>query len=468
MQAREGIQTIMPLKYLIPLIIIVEGFASIAIEILTIRQLLPVAGGSVVVTSLIIGIFLLFLALGYEKGGRVQHDLHRVLRRNFLIAGIWSGIGLSYIFITYFFALIQSSTGPHIVYPLTAYLVAVLAPSIYWLGQTLPIIMNIVKQNHSAGVIAGKALGLSTVGSFLGAVLTTLILMYYLGVAWTVVIVFLSLILLAVLLSQTATTSTILLGVIAVATFFVYYLNVGVERSLFLLTNNYANYRILDSGNSKLKDGQKILVINETLSSFTDNKHNAFRYIEVLRKLIYKDLNLKHANILVLGAGGFTLTNGQPDVNKVTYVDIDKRIKDVVVPGFLDKIKDKIIIDDARNFLNNNTQQYDVIITDVLSDYKAIPAHLLTHEFMLTIKKHLTPDGHAMFNIIANPMFTDPYSKRINNTIRSVFGACVVVPVDYHNSVTNLVYACANNSRKQDKVVYVDNLNNSTTDSFEW
>lgn len=468
MQARDGIHTIMPLKYLLPLIILVEGFASIAIEILTIRQLLPVAGGSVIVTSLIIGVFLLFLALGYEKGGRVKHELHRVLRRNFFIAGVWSGIGLSYIFIIYFFALVQTSTHSQIIYPLITYLLVILAPSVYWLGQTLPITMNIVRQNHSAGVIAGKALGLSTIGSFLGAVLTTLILMYYLGVAWTVFIVFLSLMLLSFLLSQTASSGATKIIMIAVAATLVYYVNVSTEKSIFVLTDNYANYQILNSSNSKLKNGEKILVINETLSSFTDNQHNAFRYIEQLRKMIYQDLSLHNANILVLGAGGFTLSNGQPDSNQFTYVDIDKNIKKVVVPGFIDRIKDQIVFDDARNFLNTSKQKYDVIVTDVFSDYKAIPAHLITHEFMQTIKDHLTPNGHAMFNIIARPMFDDAYSQRIHNTISSVFGACTVIPMDYHDKVTNIVYACANHSRKHDRVVYVDNLNNSTTDSFEW
>lgn len=54
---------------LLYLIILLEGFVTISLEILTVRQLTPVMGSSVIVTSLIIGIFLLFLALGYRRGG---------------------------------------------------------------------------------------------------------------------------------------------------------------------------------------------------------------------------------------------------------------------------------------------------------------------------------------------------------------------------------------------------------------
>ena len=58
-------------QILLFLIIFIEGFVSVAVEILTIRQLIPFAGSNVVVTSLIIGIFLLFLSIGYWRGGKV-------------------------------------------------------------------------------------------------------------------------------------------------------------------------------------------------------------------------------------------------------------------------------------------------------------------------------------------------------------------------------------------------------------
>lgn len=468
MQPRAGFHTIVPLHYLLPLIILIEGFSSIAIEILTIRQLLPVAGGSVIVTSLIIGVFLLFLALGYEKGGRIEKNLHGILRRNFFMVAVWCGIGVSYTFISWFFSFIQKFSGPHIVYPLIAYLLLVLAPAIYLLGQTLPITMNIVKQDRTAGAIAGKAMGLSTVGSFLGAVFTTLVLMHFLGVAWTVFIIFLSLIVLSLLMSQTRGSFILMLSLSIVTGVLIYLINISIERNMFLLTNNHANYQILNHTNSNLQEGQKILVINEVLSSYTNEKNDAFAYIELMRKWIFDDLLLRGQDILVLGAGGFTLSAGDVGENHFTYVDIDSNIQKVVEPNFIPVIKDTLVIDDARNFLNTTKKKYKVIVVDVFSDYKAIPAHLLTHEFMMSVKNHLKDDGYAMFNIIADATFSDPYSKRIDNTIRSAFGSCIAAPTVYKSGATNIIYSCTKNARPNDTVVYVDDLNNSTTDSFTW
>jgi predicted membrane-bound spermidine synthase len=460
--------SIIPLFYLLPFIILIEGFASIAIEILAIRQLIPVAGSSVIVTSLIIGIFLLSLAFGYEKGGRVTQYLHRTLRRNFLLVAVWVGIGLSYFFINLYFYAVQHYVGAQIIYPLLSYLCLILAPAIYLLGQTLPITMNIVKQDQSAGKIAGNSLGLSTLGSFLGAVLTTVILMHYFGVAVTVFLIYALLALMALLLSQT---NTALLNAVTISLFsgfFVYYANIQIEKYSFSLTDNYANYQIYNSQNSKLAKGEKILIINETQSSFIDNNMQGFPYIKAAKKIILDDLNLRNEDILVLGAGGFTLSADVSDNNNYTYVDIDANIKKVIVPNFITTIKGKLVINDARTFLNTTEKKYKIILIDVYSDSKAIPAHLVTREFMQAVKSHLQPEGYALLNIIANPTFKDDYSRRLDNTIRAAFGSCTVAPIEYKNSATNIIYVCSNETSPKDQVVYVDNLNNSTTDSFNW
>lgn len=448
------------ISYLLPLIILCEGFVSIAIEILTIRQLLPVAGGSVVVTSLIIGFFLLFLALGYRRGGKVTHHLQQKLKTNFFIASVWFGIGLSFIFIEVFFIAIQKISGPHIVYPLLAYLLLIIAPLIYILGQTVPITMNMVKQTATAGRIGGDTLGLSTLGSFLGALFTTLVLMYFLGVAWTVLIVYLMLIFIVLLLAETRASFALNLLFACAITFVIYKFNIETEKSYFVLTNNYANYQINGTR-------EKSLYINDGLSSRLDEKNHALRYAEIIKRIIFDDLKLRAANILVLGAGGFSLTAENTHENTFTYVDIDPQIDTVAIPRFVKRRNSPLILDDARHYLQSTNNQYDVIVSDTYSDIRTIPTHLLTKEFMHAIQNRLTKNGIVIFNIVANPMLSDPYSKRIDNTIRSVFANCMAIPVVYANASSNILYVCHNNLR-DDKQIYTDNFNNSTTDSFIW
>lgn len=458
---------VIPFYYIVPLIVIIEGFVSISAEILTIRQLLPVAGGSVIVTSLIIGIFLLFLALGYQFGGLQRLKPQAALRRNFFIASLWIGIGLSYPFVNFCFECIQKILGPHVLYPLLLYLLLVIAPLIYILGQTVPITMNMVKQDRLAGVIGGKTLSLSTVGSFLGAVLTTLVILHFFGVGWAIFTNCMLLIALALLLTETVNTLWIEVCIIVFFAIFIFIFNIGTEKALFDRTNNYANYQILTAKNSALRPDEKILVINAALSSYTNAERKGFPYIEMIKKILFFDLKLQGQNILVLGAGGFSLSAGYSFGNHFTYVDIDKEIKRIAVPAFRESLDSKLVVDDARHYLQSGKETFAAIVTDVYSDIKAIPAHLLTREYMKSVKARLDPNGYALFNIIANPMFSDSYSKRIDNTIRSIFSTCVVIPLNYADYPTNIIYSCKNNA-KSDNTIYMDNLNNSTTDAFFW
>jgi spermidine synthase len=454
-----------PLGYfMILLIILLEGFVTISVEILTIRQLMPSVGNSVVVTSLIIGVFLLFLAYGYRRGGEYTTGYREKLKINFMIAAGFTGIGLSYMFITIFFTSAQSFLKLHSLLTLTLYLLIVIAPIVYLLGQTVPITVNLFKQEagKTIGSVSGKVLHLSTIGSFLGAVLTTLVLINYLGVAWTVVVNFSMLILLVILLIDNFKRDIWLVlllcaGVIVVADF-----NLSTERYAFIKTTPYGNYHV-----TKYDDG-KVLLINDSSSSFINGKGEGFEYIERIKKILFHDLGFRHKKILVLGAGGFTLSAGGQYDNEFTYVDIDDRIKSIVEKHFLNNIKGEFHAEDARTYVKHTMQLYDAIISDVYSNKMTIPAHLLTREHFQAIKNRLTPNGVAIFNVIARPTLEDAYSKRMDNTLRSVFHSCMVMPITYSSSIANLLYICNKLPRETDQQVYTDNKNSSTMDFFRF
>jgi spermidine synthase len=445
-------------------IILLEGFVGISIEILTIRQLIPFVGSSVIVTSLIIGFFLLFLALGYRQGGTYTEHYRAVLLRNFTITCLWQGIGLSYLFIDVFFRFAKGSLTVNPLFNLTLYLLLVTAPLIFILGQTVPITTNLFRREKTIGAISGKVLYLSTIGSFLGAVLTSLILMSFLGVAWTVVINSLFLAILAFLLVPDFLGSFNRVLVLVVGMGLVFVLNVQVERTMFLQTNSYNSYQVKDNFLYD-KDVGKAFVVNNSLSSIIMPDQTAAQYINYIRQILFDNLKLRHKRILVLGAGGFTLTANGAHTNDVTYVDIDKNIKAVVKDHFLSKIVGRFIPADARVFIKKVDKPYDAIVLDAYSSQEMIPSYLLTLENMTNIKKALAPKGIAVFNLIMDPTFSTTFSKRLDNTINHVFPHCMKVPLMYMHRPTNVIYLCQKASQP-DKMVYKDDKNRSTIDSF--
>jgi len=446
------------------LIIFLEGFISISVEILTIRQMIPVVGNSVIVTSLIIGIFLLFLALGYYRGGMYRENYSHILRRNFSISAVLLGIGLSYIFIKLFFYFIAYSITSNAIIALILYLFLITAPLIYFLGQTVPITTNLFKYEHHIGIISGKVLSLSTLGSFLGAIVTAAVLMNWFGVAWTVMINLIGLAFLALILSRFNASNLWRYVAMIALLLIVYVFNVQHEKFVFLQTNHYNSYQLESA--YKLKDGRegKLLLVNDSTSSFIDKEKKGFAYAEKIKEILFQNLKLKNKDILVLGAGGFTLSAESDFGNRFVYNDIDKNIKKVTEDNFIKKINGEFIADDARKLLTYTDATYDVVIVDVFNSRSSVPFHLMSQEHIKNIRRVLRDGGYAVFNVIARPTLSDPYSKRLDNTIRSVFSSCMVIPMRYNTETGNIIYVCNVGGRDQDKVVYTDDRNTATVD----
>ncbi len=443
------------------IILLLEGFITISVEILTIRQLLPFFGGSVVITSIIIGVFLLFLAVGYWRGGGHQQDFFKQLSRNFALSMVWIGIGLSYALIASYYYLSAYIAKLPFLFNLSLYLLLVLAPIVYFLGQTIPLTTNLFNQQHRVSHISGRALFLSTIGSFLGALLTSLLLFQYVGVAWTVVIncvLLYALILYMRAESQLPWWRAILLFLALV---FILMLNIDAEKTLFKRTNNYGNYQVVET-----KEFDKLLRINQSNSSLLTVDKKGLPYIEFVRDVLFKQLHLHHKKLLVIGAGGFSLTAAGTHHNDVTYVDIDPDIRALSEAYFLHQpIHGTFVADDARSYLQQNKTLYDVIFTDAYTQEATIPASLLTVEYFQAIANHLNPDGMMIMNIIAHPVFQDDYARVVFNTIHAVFPYCALVPLDWRNSLANVIYICPKIADR--RLVYHDDLTTATLDFFK-
>lgn len=447
------------------LIIFIEGFVSISVEILTIRQLIPVVGNSVIVTSVIIGLFLLFLALGYYRGGFYRKDYVNLLQRNLTYAAVILGVGLSYIFIDMVFTVMHDTFNTHALTALVLYLLIVTAPLIFMLGQTVPITTNLFRYQQHVGSISGNVLFLSTLGSFLGSVFTAAVLMNFFGVAWTVFINYLALTALIILLQFNLRKRWYRLVVVAAVSILTFTLNVDIERGSFVHTNQYGNYRLITDFEDAHHGHGKLLSLNGSASSFLNDRNKGFTYLEMIKKIVFDDLHFRNKDILVIGAGGFSFSAENAYGNHITYNDIDKAIKSVAENGFIDKVNGKFVAEDARKFLMAKHQVYDLIITDVYNNYHSIPFYLLTREHLMNIRSAIKDNGWAIFNIIARPSLEGKYSKRVDNTIRSVFPSCMTIPISF-TDIANILYVCKKSDYDHDRTIYTDNLNTVTMDFY--
>ena len=441
---------------LIPVVVFIEGFCSLGAEIIALRRLVPHVGSSIVVTAPTIGFFLLALALGYAAGARINARYLQVVARNFLISALLLGIGFSTPFVHGLF----THVGPvWLAYVLL--IGGVLCPLAWLLGQTVPALTNLM-QTQRTGEASGMALYWSTLGSFLGSLGLSVLVMQWLGISAAVALCALFLLIGALRLQVSPDIRARgwqVLAVFLMSTLVIVGLNVPILRGQLLnepedvTETAYADYSVI---HTETADGEPIRVFkvnSSTASLIGDGKDKNSppryaRYIDYLRQTLINDLKLRGSEILVLGAGGFTLSHKEP-LNNYTFVDIDPKIQSIAEEQFLhEPIRGKFIVDDARHFVThaakNPDMRFNVVVVDVYSSHHNIPSHLITREFWRDTRQVLNPNGVLLANLILDSKLQSDYARNVLATIESVYGRCAVEVLHKDKPLANVEVLCQN------------------------
>lgn len=452
-------------------IIFLEGYVVLATEMLAIRQLIPFVGSGTETIAIVIAAVLMPLSFGYYVGGNFTDNskkkfasIKHKLIKNVVISSFILTIGLSYIFLDLFFPFLSYLGAKHRVIQVTIFSVLFLVYPIFLLGQTVPLISNYFKRfNFSKAT--GVILCISTIGSFSGSILSTLILMGTIGVH-NVIIVNIALLFLVVLILNKKILS-LSNALMAVILFIAIMLNssMAMKRLNIVEDNNYNTIAAFD------KEGRRILSINRSLSAIaSENPSHRHEYIQYLEQhLIHslsgnEDEGLPPKSMLVVGAGGFSFGH-QDRFNKYTFIDIDSSLQRVAEEHFMkEKLKDnkQFIPIPARAFFNQTNEKYDLIVLDVYSNADSIPGHLITKEFFTKVKNHLTEGGIMVFFVCTSPNFEDKFSIKIDNTLREVFGVINRHPTTIFNpwrktGTVGIVYTYYHKKYSSDN--YTDDMN---------
>jgi spermidine synthase len=454
-----------PNLFYLYLIIFIEGYIVLSTELLAIRQLVPFVGNGTETIAVIIAAVLMPLSLGYYHGGnftpKPKLTVRKKLIHNVAIAAIFLTFGLSYILLELFFSLLPILSVTNRIAQTSIYTLIFLVYPTYLLGQTLPLITRYIR-SHNISKSTGKVLACSTIGSFIGATLTTLVLMALIGVHNVVITNT------AILLIVVAILSRHYLSSYNVVMLFVVLLSI-------ILNNNYLirNLQIVENNQHHMiaifedDTNNRIMTINRSTSAkFTSSADERLDYIAHVENHYVQPLLEKKAeakSILVIGAVGFTF--GHDDqFNHYTFVDIDPQLQDIaqkhLLKAHLSANKHYVPLP-ARAFLKQNTQSYDLIFVDTFTNTTSIPFQLITEEFFQQVKQQLNEGGIMIANIIAQPQFSDRFSAKIDNTLRHVFGNISRQILGSFNGweakEQNIIYSYRH--QKQNPNHYTDNLN---------
>ncbi|WP_310450262.1 fused MFS/spermidine synthase [Sulfuritalea sp.] len=434
-------------------IVFIEGYCSLGAEIVALRRLIPHIGSSIVVTAPTIGLFLLALALGYHSGSRVAADYRTVVARNFLISALLMGAGLAGGSVNAIFAGAPAGL---------AYLIfigAILCPLAWLLGQTVPILTNLMRVQRS-GEAAGRALYWSTLGSFLGSVTLSLVVMQLFGV-WAAVLLGAWMLVAGAALVQRPRplAAGLLIGAAALSVA----ANLGDRQRA---DTAYADYAVEPVAREGMQTPRAFRVNNQVASLIDDSEPPQYaRYVQHLRRILLDDLRFKERDVLVLGAGGFTLSHREP-LNRYTYVDIDPAIRAIAQRDFLrEPARGEFVATDARRFVIETTRRYDAVVVDVYSSRSSIPGHLVTREFWRDTRHALKPGGVMLANLILDGRLAGSYARNLLATIESAYGRCAVEVLAKAATSSNVIVTCFAGETADATRIYVDERNLADIDS---
>ncbi len=380
-----------------------------ATELIAAKMVAPFFGQAIYVWASVLGITLGGLALGYFSGGILASksvDHLKMLVTILLLSGILL------IMMPFTGNLIMSATiGMGLKTGILISLSVYFLPLILLMGTVSPLVIHLLneedKEKQSAGNIAGNIYALSTTGGVLATFIIGFVLLGSIGIRFSAlifgVLLICSTILLLIknnqkriaLISVFVTTLSFLLSGFSkqpIENIEIIHQEEGVMGQLKVIEFEGADFGMTNNS-------IKALLVNNSLQTFefVESGNSLWIYPNLVDALLNSKENKKQ-DVLQLGLGAGTLAKYiNSNDHNVTAVEFDTRIANIAKEYFALDNDIKVIVDDARHFLNTNTKKYDTIIFDCFLG-ESIAPHLITKQSLQKLKNSLNPNGQILIN----------------------------------------------------------------------
>jgi len=415
------------------------GAAVMAIEITASRVLAPHFGASLFVWTALIVTVLLSMSLGYWFGGRMTSRFPDMQALGLLLcgaaallmAGMWATGGIS----VSVPGLIADFGGAVAVLFIGSFLASFLVFSlpVFLLAMAGPFVLaRWTDGGKDVGAVSGRYFTISTIGSVIGTVTPTLVLVPEFGVRATMVGI--SVLLAALgLLFMKGVLRPVAACIVALAISLV--VVQGHQKPEGVVYEHESPYQFI---RVKEQDGVRYLTFNEASGVQSvwraDGGRTRF-YYDHFAAVPFLGGEEPHTKAAVLGLAGGTLVRQYVSAlpagtaTDIVGVEIDGAVVDAARRYFaLDEIPVSVVKRDGREFLAAGGDEYDTIVIDAYSTQLYIPSHMVTREFFERVRSRLSDGGFAAMNINA-PRADSRLLTTLANTVASVFPNVYIVKV---------------------------------------
>jgi spermidine synthase len=395
------------------LTVFVAGMSTLGLEMAASRLLDPFFGNSIVIWANLIGLVLIYLAVGYWLGGRwADRDprdstLYQIIGWAAFAIGVipfistpilrWSVVG----FANFNAGILLGS--------FLGVLILFVAPMTL-LGCVSPFAIRLaIRDVDRSGKIAGTIYAVSTIGSILGTFLPVLFLIPNIGTRRTFLFFSIALLVLSIvgLWRSSRSRAYLFVGL------FLLVVIAGVlgtggsirtdEHTVFETESTYNYIRVIEREGEywlRLNDGVGVHSVYDPETELTYGIWDYFLMAPYFNAPphVAEDVD----SLLLIGLAAGTVSRQYSAVYgdiPIDGIEIDPEIIEVGRQWFaMDQPNLNAVAADGRYFLANSDRFYDVIGVDAYRP-PYIPFHLTTVEFFESAAAHLTTDGVIVVNV---------------------------------------------------------------------
>jgi spermidine synthase len=403
----------------------ISGACALGAEVIWTRLMGMMLGSTVYVFSIILAVFLAGLALGSTGGAWLVRAVRPRLALGWcqvLLAGAiaWSAYmiadSLPYWPIN---PLLTINPWDTFQLDLVRCLWAILPPTILW-GVSFPLALaSVASRGEDSGKVVGGVYAANTLGAIVGALVTSLALIPWIGTQQSqrIILILSALSALFVLVPFIAKHKSVLAATCLTASLIL----AGIfARGLDPVPGEliaYGRRMAINSGKSRVlltKEGRNSSVAitqwNDGATEIDVNGHveaTTETFDMKLQRMVGHLPALLHPNpksVLGIGfgagvsAGTFTT---YPGIEHITVCEIEPVIPPISTRFFyqqdydvMDNPRTRIIYDDARHYVLTTTEKFDIIASDPLDVFVKGTAALYSKEYFQSVKEHLNPGGY--------------------------------------------------------------------------
>jgi len=421
------------------------GFSLMTVELVSSRIVAPIIGSSVFTWTSVIGITLLGLSLGSWIGGTIadKRKSGKFLPLSFLVSSILVSLIPILAKNTDF---ITNSSDSILKLNLFLSIYLFLLPSLA-IGLIQPIILKEYADDFSKiGSRYGILSAVWSIGSVLGVFLTGFFFISNIGSMETIWLISIILFLIGLIFSIGNKKMLLFFLLVVIVVPIILYLTLEKTDKkssiVFQKETNYYDAMVLDRyiwGIGK----SRILFLDADSHSIETQKPYQYFYTEMYP--VFGDLKNNIKNILVIGAGAYTMPEHFKDYYKNAEVSVIETDPEMITIGNdyfnLKKYDIKTLVGDAKTVIAKDTTKYDVIFGDAYNSFISVPWYLLTKEWNTKIKERLNDDGIYAINFIGSVTGEDAkITESIANTFKLSFPNFYVFSFDQNKeNIQNIV-----------------------------